>query len=283
MNGPEVDGESAPTLDAGAIEALTPLLTSPASTAILTDFDGTLAPIVTDPASVQALPGVEEDLTRLAAVFGEVAVISGRTVSFLADRLPEAEGVRLVGLYGLEWADGHGGLTVAPGAEAWRPVVAGVVERLRGSVPPGARVEDKGLTVTVHWRQAADRSAEIEAMVAAESEQTGLRTHPGRLSAELRPPLDVDKGTAVEQLTEGFRAAVYLGDDLGDLPAFAALHRLSATGEVATIRVAAVDYEAAPEVADAADVRVNGPRGAAAVLRWLADHAPVRGGSAGSL
>jgi len=93
----------------------------------------------------------------------------------------------------------------------------------------------------------------------------------------------VDKGTAVEQLTEGFRAAVYLGDDLGDLPAFAALHRLSATGEVATIRVAAVDDEAAPEVADAADVRVNGPRGAAAVLRWLADHAPVRGGSAGSL
>jgi trehalose 6-phosphate phosphatase len=259
-------------LDPSIVAALAPLVAEPRATAVLTDFDGTLAPIVADPATVRPLPGAAETLARLVRSFGLVAVVSGRPVAFLVDRLgPAAGAVSLVGLYGLERRVG-GAVAVLPDAEPWRRVVAGVVGRLERTVPAGVWVEPKGLTVTVHWRAAPDRAPEAESLVAAEVATTGLLPHPGRMSVELRPPIDVDKGSAVTGLAEGFRSACFLGDDLGDLPAFAALDRLSSEG-VATVAVAAVDGESSPEVAAAADLVVDGPGGALAVLRWLADAA----------
>jgi hypothetical protein len=64
-----------------------------------------------------------------------------------------------------------------------------------------------------------------------------------------------------------------VGDDLGDLPAFAALDRASAAEGISTVTIAAVDNESPPEMEAAADVVVSGPQGALDVLRWLADHA----------
>lgn len=255
--------------------ALGPLVVEPSRTAIITDFDGTLSPIVADPATARPLPGAADALTRLTSTFGLVAVVSGRPVAFLADRLPGVRGVDLVGLYGLEQLAPDGRVVTAEDAEPWRPVVAAAAERLEGTVSPGVLVEGKGLTVTVHWRRAPERATETEALVAAEVIRTALQPHPGRMSIELRPPLAVDKGTAVEALAGGFRAACFLGDDLGDLPAFAALARLSADRGVATVSVAAVDAESAPEVAAAADLVVEGPTGALDVIRWLADNAAV--------
>lgn len=260
--------------------ALEPLVTDPASTAVLSDFDGTLATIAPDPTTVRPLPGVAAALTGLARSFGRVAVVSGRPLSFLADRLVDdggasvtASGVRLVGLYGLEASTPDGGVVTAPGVEAWRPVVAEVADRLERTVPDGVWVEPKGSAVTVHWRRAPDAADRATALASAEGHRTGLAAHPGRMSYELRPPLPVDKGSVVETLTEGFGAACYLGDDLGDLPAFAALSRLADRRGLRAVTVAAVDDESPPEVLAAADVAVEGPAGALAVLRWLADHA----------
>jgi len=259
--------------DPAVLARLAPLAAAPRSTALLTDFDGTLAPIVDDPATVWALPGTIEVLGRLAAAYGLVAVVSGRPVSFLADRLAGARGVHLVGLYGLEQLAVGGAVVPVADAERWRPVVAGVAERMHEVAPEGVWVEPKGLTVTVHWRMAPGWEDEAVALLTAEAAATGLEPHPGRMSIELRPPLDVDKGTAVTALVGGFRAVCFLGDDLGDLPAFAALDRLASEGGVGTVTVAAVDAEAAPEVEAAATVAVPGPAGALAVLRWLADAA----------
>ena len=69
------------------------------------------------------------------------------------------------------------------------------------------------------------------------------------------------------------KAACFVGDDLGDLPAFAALHSLTAETGLAAVAVAVTDTESAPEVAAAADVAVPGPPGALAILGWLADRA----------
>ena len=74
----------------------------------------------------------------------------------------------------------------------------------------------------------------------------------------------------MEQLAAGCSAACFLGDDIGDLPAFAALGRLAAADGLATVGVAVQDAETAPEVAAAADLIVEGPAGAMAVLAWLA-------------
>jgi trehalose 6-phosphate phosphatase len=248
-------------------------LDDPAATAILTDFDGTLAPIITDPAKVQPLPGVGPTLNRLSDRFGMVAVVSGRPVAFLADRLTPAARLLLVGLYGLERSEPSGEVVTAPGADAWRRVVEESVARLKSGAPVGVTVESKELTVTVHWRRDPARAETAIALTEAEGAFTGLVAHRGRMSIELRPPLAIDKGSVTGGLVDGYAAACFVGDDLGDLPAFAALDRASETRGTFTVKVAAVDDESSPEMAAAADVVVAGPPGALAVLSWLADRA----------
>jgi len=255
--------------------ALAPLLANPASTAVLTDFDGTLSPIVRDPSEARPLDGSAEVMARLARLFGVVAVVSGRPVSYLEEHLalPEPSDprhrVRLVGLYGLERSGGDGRVVVEPAAAGWSEVVAAAAARLRQRAPAGVLVELKDLAVTVHWRQAPHAEEWVKAAVAAEAERSGLRAHPARRSAELRPPLDVDKGSVVRGLAAACSAACYLGDDLGDLPAFEALAALGREG-VSTLSIAAVDDESDPAVAAAADLTVAGPLGALEVLAWLA-------------
>jgi trehalose 6-phosphate phosphatase len=258
---------------------LAPLVSEPARTALLCDFDGTLAPIVDDPAAARPLDGVTGLLLRLSRRFAVVAVVSGRPAAFLAQRLavpggdgsnpPPPGSLRLVGLYGMESVDEDGRIRPDARVAPWLAAVAGAVDRLRDGAPDGVRVEPKTAAVTVHWRGASDTEDWVAVRVAEVSARTGLVPHPGRLSVELRPPLDIDKGTVVEQLTEGCAAACFLGDDLGDLPAFAALGRLAVTRGLDTVGVAVQDAEAAPEVAAVADLIVEGPVGAMAVLTWL--------------
>ena len=83
-------------------------------------------------------------------------------------------------------------------------------------------------------------------------------------------------GVVVGRTAAGGRAAAGFGDDLGDLPAFAELARLRSEDGVATVGVAVIDEETSPEVAASADLAVDGPEGALAVLDWLAS-APAGG------
>jgi len=234
------------------------------------DFDGTLAPIVDGPADARPLPDVPDLLVALGRRFGLVAVVSGRPVRFLADVLGRPAGVRLAGLYGMEQIGPDGVLAADGPAEPWRPVVAGVTARAAASVPDGAEVEPKGLTVTLHWRRRPSAEDWALRLAAREVAATGLVAQPGRMSVELRPPVDADKGTVVRTLAAGFDAAACFGDDLGDLPAFRALGDLAAAG-MSVVRVAVTDAESPPEVAAAADVVVDGPAGAGRLLRLLLD------------
>jgi trehalose 6-phosphate phosphatase len=251
-------------------DLLAPLARAPRRSALCLDFDGTLSAIVTDPVAARPLPAVPDLLARLAARLGLVAVISGRPVSFLQAVLSSPTGVRLVGLYGLEHIGAGGERLVAPDAAPWGPVVAEVVTLARAEAPPGIYVEPKGLTVTLHWRNAAPEGADwVTSFAAAQVEARGLQAHPGRRELELRPPLAVDKGTVVRSLAAGFDAVAAFGDDIGDLPAFDALAELASTG-VAVARVAVVDDESPGVVADRADLVVEGPAGAVALLERLA-------------
>lgn len=247
-------------------EILLPLANDPAHSALCLDFDGTLSAIVDDPVAARPWPGVTALLTRLAARFALVAVISGRPADFLHEVLHSPVGVELIGLYGL----GH----VGPDVRPWEAVVADVVAEARAEAPAGVYVEPKGFTVTLHWRHAPAAGPWAVAFAARQEEARGLRVYRGRLSLELRPPLDVDKGTVVRSLVEGMRAVAVFGDDLGDLPAFAAAGDLAARG-VAVARIAVVDAESAAEVAEEADLVVEGPAGAVALLDQLARSATV--------
>lgn len=234
--------------------------------AVLTDFDGTLSPIVADPAAAAPGPGALAVLSDLVPAARVVGVISGRPVAFLAERLPD-ERLHLAGLYGFERRIG-GVTSRVPDAERWAAPVAAAVADLTAAVPAGVIVEAKDLSLTVHHRTAPEAASTVEALAGEVAGRHGLTVRPARASFELHPPVAPDKGMVVEEMARGCTAVCFLGDDVGDLTAFAALDRLSAEG-LATVKVAVATAESVPEVLAAADEVVDGTEGAIAWLESL--------------
>ena len=231
---------------------LAPLAADPGQAAILLDVDGTLAPIVARPELAEVPDETRAEVARLAGRYALVACISGR---------PGEEARRLVGVDGVVYVGTHG-LELAPEAERWREVLRPFADL------DWPWLEDKGLTVAVHWREAPDEAAartELES-VAERAREAGLVAHWGRKVLELRPPVDADKGTAVRALLEprGLRRALYAGDDATDLDAFGGLN-----GCEVAIRVAIVSAESPVGLREAADLVVGSPAELIELLRLL--------------
>jgi trehalose 6-phosphate phosphatase len=171
--------------------------------------------------------------------------------------------VTYVGLYGLE--DGANELVTA---------VTPRVQAATAEVKE-AWVEDKGVSVAVHYRQARDPvSARAALMVALQPVATdaGLELIEGKMVLELVPPDRPLKGGAVERLVgeHALEALLYAGDDHADLAAFAALDRLSASEDIdVAVRVAVRGPETPPALIEAADVVAEGPEGLVDLLRTL--------------
>lgn len=247
-------------------ELVAPFLADPDGSGVFSDFDGTLAPIVDDPSTALPLDGVVDALARLARRYGQVGVISGRPASFLQTHLG-GRGLSLFGLYGLEFVDGGAVQPVAE-AEPWRVVVDETAGAAEAELPPGLTVERKGLSVTVHYRTDPSRRAAAEAWTTERAGATGLVVHPARMSYELRPPLQCDKGTVLAEVGEGRRQVCFLGDDRGDLEAFDTLDRMAAHGAT-VVKVGVRSPEAPEEILERADVVVDGPEGSLTFLRAL--------------
>jgi trehalose 6-phosphate phosphatase len=257
--------------------AVAPLVDDPAHAALVTDFDGTLSLIVPDPADARLLPAAGAALRDLAGSLARVAVISGRPVAFLRREFPDAA-VTLVGQYGLERRD-NDRVLVDPRAEAFAAAVAAAADDVARRWPR-LHVERKGtLSFTMHWRRApgaAPPSEELRDLAAAH----GLVLHPGRQSAEVRVPLPIDKGTALRALLAArpVRTCAFAGDDLGDLPAFAALaEQAAAQPGFRGVRIGVRSPESPAALLEAADVLVDGPAGLAALLAELAASLRPRG------
>jgi trehalose 6-phosphate phosphatase len=242
-----------------------PFRSSPATSGIFCDYDGTLSPLVDDPATARLLDGAAALLADLAGMYGRLGVLTGRPVSFLQDVLPAD--VLLVGLYGLEVVDG-GTRCDHPLGGAWREVVDDVAAIARDRGPAGMRVEAKGLSLTLHYREAPDLAEAVHAFADQQAARSGLRARPAKMSVELHPPIDADKGTALRDHAGGLDAVCFVGDDVADLPAFDELDRLAADG-VHVVRVAVAGVETPAELSDRAEVVVAGPHEVLALLAAL--------------
>lgn len=270
-----------PVTESGS-QGLRAILAVPSRALVAVDFDGTLSPIVADPASARPHELAPGTLRRLARCFGTVAVVSGRPAASAAALLgftgdPPPPNVVVVGHYGLEtWTAAAGVVRLVgePGVEAGEiDAVRAALPALLGALdlPTGITIEDKGVAVAVHVRNTGDPAAALAAVrepLAALAAAHGLRLEPGRMVLELRPA-GTDKGCAVDALVRdhGAQAVGYIGDDLGDLAAFDALDRLRLRG-VPALAVCSGSAEA-PELAERADLVLDGPDGVVAFLAEL--------------
>ena len=242
---------------------------------LLTDFDGTLSPIVADPATSRLVDGAASTLEALAGRLAVVAIVTGRA-PLDARRMTGVPGLLVAGNHGMEWLE-PGADAPAPSQEAAR--VREQIAAVLAAVPPlpGVTIEDKGLSATIHYRNATDPEAARAAVVAALPDLGGggeLELRPGRMSLELRPTGLGDKGAATRAIIErfGLRGAVVMGDDVTDLDMFAAVAERRDAGVLhgVIIGVGSDDGETPPAVAEAADVVLRDPAEAAALLGELA-------------
>lgn len=244
---------------------------------VLLDVDGTLAPIAPRPEDAFVPASTRHAVRALAGARDtHVALVSGRGAED-ARQLVGVDGVWAIGNHGLETIDPGGTLSIDERVAAWEGALQSVRARAAevAATVPGARVEDKGATLSVHYRLAAPADVpRLESAVADAADRTGLRVTRGRKVIEVRPPLAVDKGTAVLALarrlgaTERSASILFAGDDTTDEDAMEALRRLHA--DAVTIHV-----EGEEARTTRAEFRVGSP---AELGKWLAALAAVRGG-----
>jgi trehalose 6-phosphate phosphatase len=231
---------------------------------VLLDFDGSLAPIVARPELVVPEPGAREVLAALVRRYAVVAVVTGRRAEEVAALL-SVPGVRYEGLYGLQGFAPELLFALAPRVETAAAAV------------PEAWVEDKGVSMAVHYRSVPDPvRARVTLMAALEpiASDAGLELVEGKMVLELVPADRPMKGGTVERIAgeTDLEAVLYAGDDVADLDAFAAVDRLAAAG-LATVTVAVRADETPAALMEAADVVVEGPPGLVDLLRRLGEPA----------
>jgi trehalose 6-phosphate phosphatase len=269
-----------------APDAVEALAADPRSALVALDFDGTLAPIVDRPQDARPAPGALAVLRRLAGSIGQLAIISGRAADEVVGLggLDEVPGLLVIGHYGLQtWRDGQ---FSTPEPEPGVRLARERLPELLAAAPPGVSVEDKQHSVAIHTRQAEDPQRTLDDLtprLLRLASDAGLEAVPGRYVLELRPG-GIDKGAALGALVaeSGARTVIYVGDDVGDLPAFRAVATMRDSGQIAAgLAVVAVSPAAAgtpgaasevpADLRDAADLELPGPAG---VVAWLSTLVP---------
>lgn len=240
---------------------------------LFVDVDGTIAPIAPTPEQASVSPAVRGALAVLSREIS-VVVLTGRDTA-AARRVVGVAEIAYAGNHGMEWWE-DGTATVEPLAEPY----VGRIHRLAlhlGSAlagEPGVLLEDKGPSLAVHYRLAADPAAVRErvlAVLGGPDGAGGLPVREGKMLIEVLPPVAVNKGTAVARTVERRHLAsvLVLGDDTTDVDAFEAVRELRAAGAVEALAVA-VSEDAPERLLAAADYRLADPAAVETLLTWLA-------------
>ncbi len=251
----------------------------PGKVLLALDFDGTLAPMVPNPEDSRMHPRSAEALQGLGERVGKIAIVTGRGAEVVRqlgelDNRPGFANATVLGQYGVERWDAATGEVRAPEAPesvaaAHRDLVRLLAELASSGKPvAGIHLEDKGRAIGVHTRRADDPEGAMLAIdepVRAIAQKHSLHFEPGRSVLELRSSTNT-KGDALREIGSEFRprAVAFLGDDLGDVPAFELLAELRDHGLVCCSVVSASDEQ--PSLTALADVICDGPDG---IADWL--------------
>jgi trehalose 6-phosphate phosphatase len=266
------------------VEVLEPLRSDPTHGAVLLDIDGTLAPIVRHADDAHVPEASRTLLIEISRRYRLVGCVSGRRA---------ATARQIVSIGSIAYVGNHGGELLRPGAtrpeldpelNAWTDRVHEFVQRVYTSEHERARVrsEDKEAIAAFHWRGAPDEqtAASFVREIAERAQADGFVVHWGRKVLEVRPPVRLDKGIGVAALLQDIEAgpgggtpikrAVYVGDDTTDIDAFRALQSLVGEGSLELgVCVAVGSEETPPELAELADLIIDGQSGVRSLLQAL--------------
>ena len=241
---------------------------SPVDVMLVTDFDGTLADIGPDPTQTVASPGALDALRRLSQLLRQVVVLSSRTSAELA-RLVPVEGVRLIGDSGLP----------PPNDDEKRALERFNTEagKLIDSIP-GARLEIKPASTTVHLRHAHITGEEAMALLRPLVKETGLSAAQGRRVIEVHTRF-AGKGAALGKLLDEIDPAgvICMGDDENDRAAFEVL----SAHAIPRLCIGVSSAEVPPHLFERCEIVLDSPQQATSFLQMLADwewEFPARGG-----
>lgn len=247
-------------------------LTAEPAFGLITDMDGTISPLVLNPPKALVTERNRQALVALRDVLPLVAVVSGRKAAAV-QHIVNIPGLVYIGNHGMDqWQDGQ--VVVAPQAAPYAAALQEVHRILAPLEQDGAEVEDKGASLSIHYRRAHDPQTfqkKAAPLIERAAVDHGMETFTGKMIFEVRPPIDIDKGVALVNLVEQYqlKAALFLGDDVTDLAAMRATRRLRQEG-VCNAWSVGVHSEDEPEaLADSADFFAAGVGDVEELLEWV--------------
>ena len=242
---------------------------------LVTDMDGTISPIVDDPGNAVVTPRNCALLRSLRAKLPLVSIVSGRSVRSVTARM-QLPGVVYIGNHGLErCVDGE--VRYNLDVEAYRPQLEACVSELRNIPLEDVQVEDKDVTVTLHYRQTQDPQAARDLLLPLVEEIAARHEVPffeGRMIFEFRPPVNVDKGSAFEGLVHEYTldSAIYVGDDTTDIAALRAARRLRQERECYALGIGVMSDNSPEGLAVEADLLVYGVPDVENLFAWILEN-----------
>jgi trehalose 6-phosphate phosphatase len=239
------------------------------------DFDGTVAPIV-DEAGDAVMPERTRALLRALAAAYPCAVVSGRA---RADVLERIGSVPLAAAFGNHGAES----TEEPAPPSLRHRLLSWASAIQAAATPEIEVEDKGYSLSIHYRHARDPAREVNRLRAIASALPGVKVLGGHAVLNVLPAESPTKDDAVAAFARQHtgRPVLFLGDDEVDEDAFRSPlvrwpirvgHKASSDARFFLDRQQDIDLLLQALIAAAAGSRRMGVRG------WQAGREPSHGG-----
>ena len=246
---------------------------------LITDIDGTISPIPRDFLETPVPPPTLPQLAKLATQLDLLAVISGRKCETIKEII-NIPGIKYIGHYGMEWWENDSAVLHPDVASSLSDVraVAAELETLRSI--DGVIIQDKWATISVHYntvQQPSTAKQQILDFLEKSPHIKNLRLMDEKTNIGIVPRLDIDKGTAVTSLIQQYhlRGAIYLGDDIGDLPAFRAIRVAREKQEFMGLAVLVTDGEISQSLLDEVDFTLDGVQETETLLNWLVNNTRV--------
>ncbi len=245
---------------------------------LVTDMDGTISHIAETPEAAVVTPRNRQLLGTMVLMLPLVAAVSGRSARDLQARVA-VPGVVYIGNHGLErWE--NGGRTINENVRQYRRALAAALDELRPKMTVGMWIEDKYATASIHYRLTPNPEKavqQLDPIIQDVVSRHGLKVNSGRRLFEIRPPIEANKGTALEELVDEYKldAVIYLGDDLTDVDAMQKARELRTEDRCKAVNVGVVptatdgDTEIEKTVRGASDMIVKDVNDVEAFLGWL--------------